>query len=127
TLAATPPKQATLIYDGECPFCCASARWIARRAHNDLSVLTFEDIPGSGLLTSLSPHDIGRSAHYITIGGVEYHGGASVTRALRLTRLGWLGRLLDLPGLAIARDLAYAGIDRSRPLLSRFVRGECRG
>ncbi|MQA00186.1 MAG: DUF393 domain-containing protein [Dehalococcoidia bacterium] len=127
TRATRPPMQATLVYDGECPFCCASARWIQRHAREQLLLLTFEDMPGSGLLTVLSRDEIGRSAHCITPGGIEYHGGESVTQVLRLTRLGWLGRLLDLPLATVARDITYAGIDRARPLLSRFVRGECRG
>lgn len=69
--------------------------------------MTFNDLAGSGFLESLSHQEIGRSVHYVSPDGKEYHGGEAVSRAGRLTPLHWLPLLLDLPLLWVFRELGY--------------------
>ena len=83
--------------------------------------MTFEEVEDSGLLTRLEPEEVESAAHFITPRGFEYHGGEAVTRSLRLVRFGWLTGVLDVAGVRFLRDIGYALVASSRPLLSRFI------
>lgn len=85
--------------------------------------VAFEDVPRGSWLTSLSDADVLRQAHVVTPEGIEYHGGAAATAALRLTRLAVIGRILDLPGVRFVRDAGYTLTVRSRGVLSRVFDG----
>ena len=74
------------------------------------------------ILTHLGHRQILASGHYITPDGNEYHGGESITRALRLVRFGVVFGLLDLWGVALLRELGYALVAGNRPLLSSLIR-----
>ena len=110
-----------LVYDGDCPFCTATALWLKRHARAPLRLIAFDDVDTSKLLTELSKAEIEASAHFVTPEGIEYHGGEAVTRSLRLVRFGWPAGVLDLPGLTLVRDAAYALVARMRPLLLRWI------
>ena len=56
-------------------------------AKTPVITMPFADLPGSGLLESLTPEEVRRSFHFVTPEGVEYHGGEAIRRAARLTRL----------------------------------------
>lgn len=122
TQAARAPGHYVFVYDGDCGFCTRMARSVAARARSELQLMPFTEIPPGELLTRLSPQEIRASSHLITPGGREFHGGHSVTRVLRLLPGGWFVAPLDLPGLALLRELGYAGVARNRPLLSRIYR-----
>ena len=81
----------------------------------------FSEVPRETWLTSLSEAEIVRQAHLITPAGVEYHGGAAMTAALRPTSFKAVGWALDLPGLRLARDVGYAFVARSRGVLSHVI------
>lgn len=110
-----------IVYDGDCRFCTSVARWAASRARVPVAAIPFEDLPREMCLTSLSDAEILRQAHFITPDGVEHHGAAAATAALRLTRYAILGRLLDVPPISIARDAGYALACRWRGTLSRAL------
>lgn len=124
TQSARPPGQPLLVYDGECGFCLATACWVQRRAGGSLALLTFEEAARrGGVLDALHEDEVRRSAHFITAEGVEYHGGAAVTRALRLGRGGRAAALLDVPPLSVARDALYAVVARQRGRLGWLAGG----
>lgn len=121
THATQSPAMFVIVYDGGCRFCARIAAWAASRAHVPVTTVAFDAVPREAWLTSLSEADVQRQAHLITPGGVEYHGGAAATAALRLTRFAVAGRILDLPLVNIARDAGYALTVRARGLLSRVI------
>lgn len=82
--------------------CAASARWIAARAEGDLETVPFGDPRVPPELNA----DRGR-AHLVGAGRV-LHGGAAITGALRAGGYGWTARVLDAPGVSVARDAGYA-------------------
>ena len=88
-----------------------------------MRLVPFSKLEGWRVLTSLDAEQIARSAHYVTPEGVEYHGGESITRSLRLVRFGTAAGLLDLWGLALVRELLYALVAGNRSLVSRFLGG----
>ena len=122
TQSATPPGHAILVYDGDCGFCLASARWVQRRARVPLELIEFAEAEErSGILTSLSHSDLHGSAHFVTADGVEYHGGASISRSLRLVPGGWLVGFVDWPLLSVIRDAFYSIVSANRDRLSRLL------
>ena len=121
TRASRAPDTHVLVYDGECPFCTATAQWLQRHARAPLRLLTFNDIDGPDLLSRLTDEELEASAHFITPNGIEYHGGEAVTRSLRLVRFGWLASILDVPGVRLLRDAGYALVAKLRPIRSKFV------
>ena len=122
TQSATPPAANLLVYDGDCPFCVTSVEFIRKHSRISVTVVPFSELPQYDILGSLNPQQILASAHYITSEGKEYHGGESITRALRLLPGGWIFGLLDLWGVALVRELAYALIAGNRFLFSKLTR-----
>ena len=122
TRSERPPGEHLLVYDGECGFCRWSAGFVRRRARVAVKLVPFTELAGWGVLTSLDAAQVARSAHYVTPDGVEYHGGESITRSLRLVRFGAAAGLLDLWGLALLRELVYALVAGNRSLASRLLR-----
>lgn len=103
---APPTFRATLRYDSDCRFCTASARWIEERA-------------GGRVRLEAAP---GIAAAELEDGGALRSGGAALTGAYALaTGHRWV-RLLDAPGSALVRDVAYAAIARSRWWLGHLAR-----
>lgn len=121
TQASIAPPRPVLVYDEGCPFCTATAYWLQAHARERIDLLGFNEVPGTGLLTSLNDIEARDAAHFITPYGAEYHAGEAVTRALRLVPRGRAAAVLDAPGLSYLRDLSYALVARARPLLSRFI------
>ena len=122
TRALVPPDQYVLVFDGECGFCTRFAQRMQRWSRSPLTLMPFGELPPDRWLTTLTDAQIRASSHFITPEGREYHGGESVTRALRLVRGGWLASVLDLPGLSWVREIAYAWVAGNRALLSRSHR-----
>lgn len=121
TRATQPPPAPVIVYDGDCLFCTRAARWAAAHARTPVAAVPFRDLPREAWLTSLTEADILQAAHVITPDGIEYHGAAAATAALRLTPYASLGRWLDEPVLRIGRDAGYALAVRWRGGLSRIL------
>ena len=121
TRAETPPQRDTLIYDGACPFCTEISRRIQRHARLPIDILTFEQAAGTGMLAALPPDDVRASVHFVTAGGIEYHGGEAAVQALRQVPGGFVLRVFDLPGLSCVRELGYEAVTLMRPALSKFI------
>jgi predicted DCC family thiol-disulfide oxidoreductase YuxK len=121
TRAAISPPRPVLVYDDGCRFCTATSLILQRWSRGRLQLLPFSKVPGSGLLIELDQPQIESTAHLVTTKGLEYHGGAAATRALRQLPLGGMFAVLDLPGVSLLRDAVYAWVSASRGFLSRFV------
>ena len=110
-----------LVFDDGCHLCQRSAEFIRGKARTSVKLVPLSELGGYGILTALECDEILRSAHFITPDGREYHGGESITRALRLVRFGAVACLLDVWGLALVRELLYSLIAGNRSLLSRLL------
>ena len=122
TRAPTPPAAHLLVYDGDCAFCLASVKFIRKYSRTGVTLVPFSELPQYDILRSLDQRQILASAHYITPEGVEYHGGESITRALRLLPGGWIFGLFDLWGVTLVRELAYTLIASNRTVFSKLTR-----
>ncbi len=92
-------------------------------AKTPITAIPFDDLPGNGLLESLTPDDVRRSVHLVTPDGVEYHAGEAMRRAALLTRLAPIAALLGLPPLWLLHELAYGLVATLRRPLGLFTRG----
>ena len=122
TRSASPPGTHVLVFDGDCGFCRATVEFIRRLARTDIALVPFSQVDQGSLLTSLNRSEFLASAHYITPDGREYHGGESITRALRLVPGGLIVGMLHLWGLSWFRELGYALVASNRSLLSPLAR-----
>ena len=122
TQAANPPGERLLVYDGDCSFCVAGVEFIRKHSRTSVTLVPFSELQQFDLLGSLNQRQILASAHYITPEGIEYHGGESITRAVRLLPGGWIFGLFDLWGLTLVRELAYTMVASNRPVISKLTR-----
>ena len=120
TQSLSPPGHAVLVYDGGCGFCRWAARWVEVRARAPLELVAFDEVPRDRWLTALADEELAASAHYLTPEGIEVHGGAAVTSALRLT--GWARLAAVIDRWPWAREVGYTALARTRGVWSRLVR-----
>jgi predicted DCC family thiol-disulfide oxidoreductase YuxK len=83
--------------------------------------VAFSELGATGLLAELTNAQVRASAHFVTENGIEFHGGESVTQAMRLLPGGWLAGVLDLPGLSFLRDAVYRLVAMNRHRISRLM------
>ena len=93
----SPPVPAgMLIYDGDCGFCTATARWAERRLSDDYQVVSSQQVDLASL--GLSDEDVIRSAWWIGPDGTRWDEHRSIAGALGAMSGPWpaVGRLLTL-------------------------------
>ena len=81
----------------------------------------FSDLSHDEWLTALSDGEIRASSHLITPEGYEYHGGESMTQALRLVPGGSLAAPLDWPAVSWLRDAVYTFVSQHRGTIGRLT------
>lgn len=120
-MAASPQLDGTrtvssgrLIYDGDCGFCTATAKWVSSRSEN-VQILPWQsqDLESLGLSVS----DVSTAAYWIDESGKSFRGHLAFGKSLRqiggpmYATLGWL--MFVWPFSLIGR-LAYRLIARYR-------------
>lgn len=124
TADPNPPSphvpSGTLIYDGDCGFCTATARWAQRRLSGDYQVVPAQKFDfGSH---SLTEEDVARSAWWIDPDGTCTDEHRCIAKALRAMRAPWpaLGRLLTLGPISPFARWTYRFVAKNRYRLPRF-------
>lgn len=121
TRSTVAPGVHVLVYDGDCGFCLAAVRHIQSRSRDRVELVPFSELDRTRILTSLDEDQVFASAHYVTPDGLEYHGGESITRAMRLTRGGAIFRVVDIWGISLLREIGYTIMAGNRPFFSRLT------
>jgi predicted DCC family thiol-disulfide oxidoreductase YuxK len=117
---------ATLIYDGECSMCRASALWLMRRA---LSGGRLEILPcRSGVrrerFPQVSEEACLTAMQLVLPDGRVLSGGDAVPELLRRIRgWGWLAGLFALPGFRPLARRLYAWVARNRMRIACALHG----
>ena len=85
-----------MIYDGDCGFCTATARWAKRRLSDEYQVVPSQQVDLGYL--GLTENDVTRSAWWIDPDGTRWDEHRSIAGALRAMGGPWaaVGRLLTL-------------------------------
>lgn len=112
-------SKGMLIYDGDCGFCTATARWIERRLSSGYLVIPSQRAELHSL--GLTDGDVDRSAWWIDSDGVRSDEHHCIARALKAMSGPWpvLGRLLTLAPLSPLARCAYRQIARNRHHIRR--------
>ena len=118
------PSRPLLLYDGDCRFCRASARWIAKAdTTHRLAFLPMHDERAQPHVAWVPESERFMSFHVIEAGGRAYSKGAAVIETLSLLGpTSWLGRLLRMVKATFVMDVLYAVVAWSRGYLGRFMR-----
>ncbi len=85
-----------LIYDGDCGFCTATARWAERRLRDDYQVVPSQQVNLDAL--GLTDDDVTRSAWWVGPDGTRWGEHRAIAGALGAMSSPWpaIGRLLTL-------------------------------
>lgn len=91
-----PIPSGTLVYDGDCRFCTATARWAKRRLSDDYRVVPSQQTDLAAL--GLTEEDVARSAWWIAPDGTCWDEHFSIAGALGAMSGPWptIGRLMTL-------------------------------
>ena len=110
----TLPTVPVLIYDADCAFCAASARWLDRRFRDpSAGIIAWQGLDLGPL--GLSVGDVTRAAWWVDETGRAVEAHAAIAAALRSGRRGWpaLGVLLGHPPFAWIAAPVYRWVARN--------------
>jgi predicted DCC family thiol-disulfide oxidoreductase YuxK len=119
---ATP--VATLVYDGDCAMCRASALWIMRRAMDGgaLEILPCRSAPRRARFPQITDAECMTAMQLVLPDGRVLAGADAVPELLRrVPRWRWVPGLFALPGVRPAARVVYAWIARNRMRVSCAV------
>ncbi|MCY4035894.1 MAG: DCC1-like thiol-disulfide oxidoreductase family protein [bacterium] len=118
-----PAPSGILIYDGDCGFCTATARWAERRLSGDACLVVTSRQADLGAL-GLTEGDVTRSAWWIDPDGTCFDEHRCIAKALRAMPAPWpaLGRILTLGPISPLARRAYQLVASNRHRLPRFGR-----
>jgi predicted DCC family thiol-disulfide oxidoreductase YuxK len=118
------PATATLIYDGECAMCRASALWIMRRAlsRGALEILPCRSSVRAERFPQVSEAVCLTAMQLVMPGGSVLSGADAVPELLRRIRgWGWVAGVFALPGVRPLARRIYAWVARNRMRISCSV------
>ncbi|MDY7105799.1 MAG: DUF393 domain-containing protein [Actinomycetota bacterium] len=104
-----------LVFDGDCGFCTASARWIERRlTDGGARVRPWQELDLAAL--GLTLDDVTEQAWWIADGEPPRGGHEAIASALSAARRGWpiAGRALTAPGVDRLAARGYRLVARNR-------------
>lgn len=116
------------LFDEDCGICTKFALVLQNHARRPVELVPMHSVPAeTGARSDLGEDEYWASAHFVHSDGREFHGGASVTRAMRLLPGGFLVAVLDAPVMRILRNRVYVIVARNRHHISRVLGlGSCR-
>lgn len=117
-----------ILYNHACPICRAEIAHYRAKAEAHGAPLAFEDLNNADLgRWDLTPDQAKRRLHVALPDGRIISGVSAFATIWRvLPRMGWLARLVELPGVNRIADIAYNRI--AAPLLyQRQMKREARG
>jgi len=125
-VTAVPGPVATLVYDGECAMCRASALWIMRRAMDagTLEILPCRSAPRRTRFPQITDAQCMTAMQLVLPDGRVLAGADAMPELLRrIPRWRWLAALFALPGMRPLGRVVYAWIARNRMRVSCALPG----
>jgi predicted DCC family thiol-disulfide oxidoreductase YuxK len=118
-----PPATPTVLYDGQCRICTASADRIrALDTERRLELLSLHDPNVAARFPEIHREEVLEQMHLIERSGEVLRGADAVRGVLRrLPRLRWLGLLWLVPGFAHLAHVGYGWVARNRYRFNRHV------
>ena len=116
-------NRATLIYDGECPFCSRAAAWALRHARgNTIETLPCQDENRETRFPEITREQCLKAMQLVTAEGRVFSGEEALPPLMELMKgWRWLGRILRLPGIRHASPAAYRWFANHRYALAALA------
>ena len=113
--ASTPPaSSATVVYDGECPFCRRWAERLGGWGRDTVRVVPLQN-PRAQVITGKPVSELLRAMHFVRADGAVFVGARAVREALVHVRWGWLIRAVtSVPGSMAIAGRVYAKLAARR-------------
>ena len=107
-------RAAMLVFDGDCGFCSAYARWAASRLGDGVAIVAWQRIDDLSSV-GLDNQDVQCAAWWIQ-GRQRWAGGDAIARSLIAMRGPWrlLGRMLRVWPISAAARLVYRWVAANR-------------
>ncbi len=115
--------SATLIYDGDCPLCCAARDWVARNAiAGEFEFLPCQSDERARRFPEIATEQCMEAMQLVRADGRRYAGDAALPEiCLGLRRWRWMAKLLRLPIVSAISPAAYRFIAKRRQMFSVLV------
>lgn len=116
------PVKICILYDGNCPICCAKRDFLQRRDRK--GTLAFTDIRSTafqGLEIPISIELLEREIHSIGPDGQILRGMEVIRAAYQEIGLGWLAKPTGWPLFRPLFDRLYEIVARNRTHISKFL------
>lgn len=98
----------TLYFDGQCPLCAHEIKLLSRLKTGRLELVDIHSLPGTSTGSDLPTADQMLKVLHLRTGEGEWKLGVDATvGAWSHTRIGWIWRVLTLPGVRWLADKAY--------------------
>lgn len=116
-------SRATLIYDGECPFCRRAAAWAMKHArHGALETLPCQHEDRARRFPEISREQCLAAMQLVTQDGRVYSGEQALPPLMDLMKgWRWMARILRLPGIRHASPAAYRWFAKHRYALAALA------
>ncbi|HWC14742.1 MAG TPA: DUF393 domain-containing protein [Actinomycetota bacterium] len=120
--AGAGAHRPVVLYNGNCPFCRATARLVARLDRGGrVAFLPFDDPEAEPFMQSIAPDERETSWHLAGAGGRSVSAGvATVELLILLPSLAWLGKTIRALRLTWLVGVLYRFVAGRRSQLSRF-------
>lgn len=117
---------ATLIYDGECPFCRAAREWVEQRAlAGRLEYLPCQAEERAARFPQVAESECMEAMQLVTPEGEVFAGDRALPQVLaRLRGWRWIAWVLRVPPISWVSAPVYRFIAKRRYALTSFVGGE---
>lgn len=117
------PSRPTVIYDGRCRICTASADRIRRLdVRGELALLSLHEPAVAARFPEIRREDVLESMHVVLPDGAVRRGADAVREVLRhLPRARWLGILWLVPGFSWLARHGYSWVARNRYRFDRTI------
>ena len=103
-----------LVFDGDCGFCTASARWIEARLPDEVAVVTWQSCDLEAL--GLTETQVTEAAYWIDDAGLAHRGHRAIGHSLVAAGGFWgiVGRMLITPPVSWLAAPIYGVIAKNR-------------
>ena len=115
--------SATLIYDANCPICCAARDWVQRNAvAGEFDYVPCQSDERARRFPDVAEQQCMEAMQLVYADGRTYSGDAALPQLfLGLKRWRWMARVLRVPPVSLVSPMAYRWIARHRLTISAFI------
>lgn len=113
-LVTTAQARDTVLYDGDCRFCCKAARQLRSLTRGDVDLFSFRDEGVLSRFPGVTLEAAVKAMQFVRKDGRVFEGAEAVVQALQQRWFGKAARVYYVPGIRQLSDGAYSVIAKYR-------------